>query len=78
MKARIEPVAIAAPALRAAPIRRVAVNATRQPAAAAIAAVSSVDALSETMTSIADGSPRQERRAASMVASSRGSSAASL
>ena len=58
MKARMSPRAIAAPALRAAAMQRVVVKATRQPAAAAIAAVVSVEALSETMTSMSAGSPR--------------------
>jgi len=50
MKQTLSPRASCAPPLRAAAIRRFSTRATSQPRAAAIAAVSSVDALSATMT----------------------------
>ncbi len=71
-------VAIAAPPFLAAPIMRLETVATRQPRAAAIAAVASVELLSATMTSMASGPCANRARAASTVSSSRGSSCASL
>ena len=78
MAGRTRPVAIAAPPLRTAPIRRVSTRATRHPAACASAAVPSVEALSETTTSTAPAPPRYRSRAMATLSSNRGSSLSSL
>lgn len=55
VKQMIGAVAIAAPPFLEAPIMRLETAATRQPRAAAIVAVSSVELLSATITSTASG-----------------------
>ena len=64
------------PPLRAAAMQRCSTATTRQPRAAAICAVASVEPLSATSISTAPG--RQRPRASSMLSSRRGNNAASL